>query len=160
MSDAPVTRRRFFAHAGAGCLGAALAAAGLEASLAALPVSFVEGRGTAREKSYPIPATDGVSIDRSVAVILVRSQGRMFALDQTCPHQNAAVKWLEGDGRFQCSKHDSKYRPDGTYIAGRSTRNMDRLAVSRAADAVVVDLDRVFRADEDPEGWAAAVVDL
>ncbi len=160
MSDQFVTRRRFFGHAGAGCLAAALAASGLDPSLAGLPVTVVEGRGTSREKSYPIPASDGVSIDRSVAVILVRAAGQVFALDQTCPHQNAAVKWLARDGRFQCSKHDSQYRPDGTYITGRSTRNMDRLAIRRAADTVVVDLERVFRADADPAGWAAAVVVL
>jgi len=160
MSERPVTRRGFLAHAGAGCLAALCSVRSLDASLAALPVYFVESQGGANEKRYPIPATDSVSIDRSVAVIVVRLAGKVFALDQTCPHQSAAVRWVERDGRFRCSKHDSQYRQDGSYISGRSTRNLDRLAIRRAGGDVVVDLTRSFHADDDPAGWAAAVVEL
>jgi len=160
MSERPVTRRRFLAHAGTGCLAALCSVRSLDASLGALPVYFVEGQGNANEKRYPIPATDSVSIDRSVAVIIVRLAGTVFALDQTCPHQSAAVRWVERDGRFRCSKHDSQYEQDGTYISGRATRNMDRMPVRRVGNEVVVDLTRSFHADDDPAGWAAATIDV
>lgn len=131
---------------------------GLPWDLAAAPFTPVEGIGTANEKTYPAPVADGVSIDRVSQVILVRTQGTIFAFSMTCPHQNAAVKWLEKDARFQCSKHDSKYKPDGAYTSGRATRNMDRFPIRRDGANVVVTIDRTFHSDTDAAGWAAAAV--
>jgi len=77
-----------------------------------------------------------------------------------CPHQNAAVKWLPADDRFQCTKHNSKYTPDGAYIAGRATRNLDRFAVRRDGNVVVADLERLIQSDKDAAGWAAATISV
>ena len=63
--------------------------------------------------------------------------------------------------RFQCPKHHSQYQPDGEFITGRATRNMDRLAIRRdAANNIVVDPDTLYRSDEDAAEWKAAVVKL
>jgi Rieske Fe-S protein len=64
------------------------------------------------------------------------------------------------DHRFQCTKHDSKYQPDGTYTSGRATRNLDRFAIRRDGPSVVVDLDKTFHSDTDAAGWTAAAVTL
>jgi Rieske Fe-S protein len=77
-----------------------------------------------------------------------------------CPHQNAAVYWLPKEQRFRCSKHDSKYQPSGTYTSGRATRNLDRFPIRRDGDAVMVDVTRVFRSDQDAAAWTNAVVTL
>ena len=103
-----------------------------------------------------MPAGDGVSIDRGAQIILVRYTGMVYAMALACPHENAAVKWLNKDGRFQCTKHDSKYTPDGTYIAGRATRNLDRFPIHIEGAEVVITTDRVFRSDQDAAGWTAA----
>jgi Rieske Fe-S protein len=68
------------------------------------------------------------------------------------------VKWLPNDHRFQCTKHDSRYDPDGVHISGRATRNLDRYALARDGNNVVVDLHKWVRSDQDPAGWAAAVL--
>ncbi|MEZ5316828.1 MAG: Rieske (2Fe-2S) protein [Vicinamibacterales bacterium] len=132
----------------------------LPGDLRALPMTVVTGTASdvGEERSYPLPATDAVQVDRAAAVILVRSAGHAYAFALSCPHQNAAVKWYEGDHRFQCTKHDSKYQPDGVYTSGRATRNMDRFGIRLEQGALVVDLDRVYRSDQDPAGWAAATV--
>jgi nitrite reductase/ring-hydroxylating ferredoxin subunit len=160
MSDQPPpddTRRAFLRTST--CMIVALAAAGvLPRELYALPRHWIVGTKDRRGLSYPIPVADGVSIDKQAQVILVRSQGRAMAFNLSCPHQNAAVRWFEKDHRFQCSKHDSVYSPTGAYTSGRATRNMDRFAVSRAGDSVVVDVDRLFHSDTDPAAWAAAFV--
>src|SRR6476646_6721266 len=105
MSDD--TRRDFLQQTG--CFGMALTAMGLSPRLlAALPVTFVEGVQTGHDRSYPIPAADGVSIDRANQVIVVRLSGHVFAFALSCPHENAALKWVDKDKRFQCTKHDSK----------------------------------------------------
>ena len=62
--------------------------------------------------------------------------------------------------RFQCPKHKSQYQPDGEFITGRATRGMDRLGIRRDGSTVVVDLDALHKQDDDPAGWAAAVVRL
>jgi nitrite reductase/ring-hydroxylating ferredoxin subunit len=101
-----------------------------------------------------------VSIDREQQIIITRFDGHVCALALACPHQNAAVKWLAVDHRFQCTKHDSVYRPDGAYTSGRATRNLDRFPIRRDGDSIVVDVTRVFRSDTDAAAWSAAVVTL
>jgi Rieske Fe-S protein len=66
------------------------------------------------------------------------------------------LRWLPKDNRFQCPKHDSKYQPNGTFMNGRATRNMDRLAVRVEGADLVVNVDKMFQSDKDPAGWAGA----
>jgi len=67
---------------------------------------------------------------------------------------------VDRDHRFQCTKHDSRYQPDGEHISGRATRNMDRLPIRRDGAELVVNLDHVIRSDQDPAGWMAAAIAL
>jgi nitrite reductase/ring-hydroxylating ferredoxin subunit len=159
--DLCLSRRGFLGHAAT--LPVALAAvahlvdpAPADAAGGIRPIAAVSSDGS--ERRYPIPAADGVSFDRANQVILVRRDGRMMAFNLACPHENTALRWREHDDRFQCPRHESKYRPDGTFIEGRATRNMDRLPIRRDGDQVVVDLSMMFRSDEDPAKWAAASV--
>jgi nitrite reductase/ring-hydroxylating ferredoxin subunit len=153
MSDRDESRREFL-HLAGGCFVLAL---GLPArAVLALPVTRITGRASGETRTYPLPAADGVHVDYDAQVILVRALNRVFAFNLSCPHENAAVKWVEKDRRFQCTKHDSKYQPDGLYMSGRATRNLDRFALRRDGASVVVDLERLFQSDKDPAGWAAA----
>ena len=127
---------------------------------AALPVLFVDGVEAAGAQKYPFPAADGVTIDRKQQVIIVRTQGHVYAFNLSCPHENTALKWLPKDMRFQCPKHESKYQPNGTFMSGRATRNMDRLAIRRDGDAVYVDLSHIIKSDTDAAAWAAATLAL
>jgi Rieske Fe-S protein len=151
--------RREFIRTG-GCFALAIAALGLPSSLAGLPVAETTGTGNTNEKRYAVPTGDSVNIDRQAQVILIRFQNIVYAFALACPHEHAAVKWLPKDKRFQCSKHDSQYQPNGTYTAGRATRNLDRFAVRKEDTSIVVDLHRWFESDKDPVGWASAVVQI
>jgi Rieske Fe-S protein len=140
----------------------ALAAVGVDAlRAAALPVRV----GTALavhddEATYAIPDADGATMDKDNQVILVRYQQKGYAFSLSCPHQNTALRWHPEDNQFQCPKHHSRYRPDGVFISGRATRSMDRFAVKRSGDKIVVDLDTLYRQDKEPDAWAAAVIAL
>lgn len=129
-------------------------------TLALRLTSLLPVRSGGGECTYPIPTADGASIDRENQIILVRFQSHLFAFSLSCPHQNTALRWSESDTRFQCPKHHSKYQPDGVFISGRATRSMDRHALRRDGDNVIVDLDKVYRDDKDHEGWLAATVAL
>jgi len=154
--------RREFLREAAGLLLGALAGLGLSPERAnAFPVEL----GTApiplgAELMLPIPAQDGAVVYKEQSLIVARYAGAVYAFSLACPHQRTALRWLEGDGRFQCPKHKSKYRPDGVFISGRATRGMDRFAVRREGARVAVDLSRLFREDRDRDAWKAAMVPL
>lgn len=129
------------------------------AAAAELPIAFGDSLGRAGDEiTYSIPASDGVTIDRDNGVIIVRFQGKVMAFNLSCPHQNAAVRWRQADLRFECSKHDSVYSPDGTYVGGRATRNMDRLPIKRSGTSVVVNVAQMIQSDEQKAAWDTAFV--
>jgi nitrite reductase/ring-hydroxylating ferredoxin subunit len=153
------SRREFLQTAG--CIGLAFGLLGLApGDVAALPIAFTQGSGSDGDRRYPIPQGDSVNIDHQAQLIVVRFSGHAYVFALSCPHQNNALKWVQKESRFQCTKHDSRYQPDGVYTSGRATRNMDRYAVHRDGDSLVVDLHRWFQSDKDPKGWAAATVAL
>ena len=126
--------------------------------LALLPMTFAEPVAQGSERRYPFPAGDGVTIDRRDQIIIVRRQGQVYAFNLSCPHENNALRWLPKDERFQCPKHESKYQPNGTFMSGRATRNMDRLKIRRDGDALLVDLSHIIKSDTDTAAWAAAAL--
>lgn len=113
---------------------------------------------TAEEKSYALPATDGVHIDKQADVIISRTQGKVFAFNLACPHQNTAIRWDGGKARFQCPKHKSIYTPEGVFVEGRATRGLDRFAVRKDGNSIVVNLDSLFEQDKDTDKWTKAFV--
>ena len=153
-------RRRFVRQAGTFAL--TLMALGIPRRYAnaMVPRPVSAQRWLGGNPSYPIPAQDGAQIDRDAEVILVRWQNTLYAFNLSCPHQRTALRWNESDGQFQCPKHHSKYRPDGTFISGRATRGMDRFTLTRSGDEVTVNVDAMHKQDADPAGWAAAALAL
>jgi Rieske Fe-S protein len=120
-----------------------------------------EGRHTGdTELTFPLPAADGVTVDRRNELILVRWDSEVFAFALSCPHQRTMLKWRESDQRFQCPKHKSKYRPDGVFLSGRATRGMDRYALRLEGDGLHVDTRVAIHQDENEPAWNAAAVRL
>jgi Rieske Fe-S protein len=149
-------RREFLRAASAFALGAIALGLPIRSASAKVLTSAVAGR---KMLSYAVPTTDGAEIDRDNEVILVRDKDEVYAFNLSCPHQHTALRWNESAMRFQCPKHHSQYQPDGEFITGRATRNMDRLGIRRdASNNIVVDPDTLYRSDEDAAQWAAAVV--
>jgi len=131
------------------------------AQAGALPVDLAAGFAAVDEEvAFPIPTQDGVSIDKVHALILVRHEQSVYAFGLSCPHQKTPLRWQDAEGRFQCPKHKSRFRPDGAFIDGRATRNMDRYRIRRDAGNVMVDLAALYREDEHRDDWLAAVVHL
>jgi nitrite reductase/ring-hydroxylating ferredoxin subunit len=157
---AAVARRDFLRDALSRILAAGGALSIFPGRLAPFPIGFTSGTGNGAEKTYPLPASDGVSSDKEESVIVARFRDRVYAFSLACPHQNTAVRWDASNARFQCPKHKSRYRSDGTFIEGRATRSLDRFAVRVEGGQLLVNLDALFREDENPSAWAAAFVSL
>ena len=154
-------RRAFLRHAALLVTGTIAGVAGAAPSALALPVRFGEPLGSSgHDLTYPIPDADGATVDRDNGVIVVRYQGKVFAFNLSCPHENAAVRWKAAVSRFECSRHDSRYQPDGVYTSGRATRNLDRFAVRRDGNTLVVDVSRLIQSDTQKPQWEAAAIAL
>ncbi|HEY2376614.1 MAG TPA: Rieske (2Fe-2S) protein [Gemmatimonadaceae bacterium] len=154
-------RRRFLRDAALAAVGIFAALGAVTSDARALPVRFASSlpvSARADERTYPIPNEDGAMIDREESLIVVRWQGTVYVFSLACPHQNTALKWEQREAQFQCPKHHSKYRPDGSFIEGRATRGMDRFAVRRNGDNVVVDLDKLYQQDKDAAEWKGAFI--
>ena len=143
-----------------GCFAGALAGLGISHDALAAPVAFADGVQSGDDRVYPVPSADGVTIDRMAQVILVRSAGHVFAFALSCPHQEAAVKWVPQHNQFECTKHDSHYQADGTHTSGRATRNLDRFPIRKDGNSLHIDIAHVFQSDKDAAGWAAAQVQV
>jgi nitrite reductase/ring-hydroxylating ferredoxin subunit len=154
----PLESRRDFVRQTSQTIAGVVAALGLGSSAARAMswrlVSPVRTRD--EEHSYPLPVADGAMIDKQNQVIIVRWEGKAYAFNLSCPHQNTALHWEPEDRQFQCPKHHSHYQPDGVFISGRATRGMDRFGVRRDGDTIVVDVDKYYRQDENAAAWAAA----
>ena len=163
QSPAAMERREFLRAAGAvvaalGLFGGATRTAGAM-PLPGVAVPLVARGGDRREeRRYAIPTTDGVTIDKENSIIIARVAGRVYAFSLSCPHQNTALRWNADDHEFQCPKHKSHYRPDGAFIEGRATRDMDRMPIRREGAVIVVDVDQLIQDDEHPKEWGAAFV--
>ncbi|HZM25921.1 MAG TPA: Rieske (2Fe-2S) protein [Gemmatimonadales bacterium] len=154
-------RRAFLRELAAIAAGVAAALEIRPERAAAWSVGFATGRTAFRDAvSYAIPSQDGVTIDKDREVILVRYQQAVYGFSLSCPHQKTPLRWQEDEHHFKCPKHKSRFEPDGTFIDGKATRNMDRYAIQRQGNDVVVDLGKLYREDENREGWIAAVVRL
>ena len=153
--------RRSFLKSCSIIVAAALAAGARGASAEQLGVRWVSALAArGGEVAYAVPTADGVQVDREHSILLTRYQGNVYAFSMVCPHQRAAVKWLEDQQIFQCTKHKSKYSEGGTYISGRATRSLDRHPLRVANGQVVVAETTLLKEDADAAAWKAAVVQV
>jgi nitrite reductase/ring-hydroxylating ferredoxin subunit len=159
-ADVDSTRREFVRNSVAAVAALIGAGAIAPAHLAGLPVHFGESRTGGTALTYPLPSSDGVTVDRDNELILVRWQERLYAFALSCPHQRSMLKWRDQERRFQCTKHKSKYTPEGTFISGRATRGMDRYPLRVEGGTVHVDTTRRIEQDTDSAAWNAASADL
>lgn len=151
------TRRTFLRDLTAGAASALIALGATPRGAQAMALHLIRAeRISGDERTYPLPAADGVSIDRDAEVMLARYQGKVYAFSLSCPHQHTALRWEPENSRFQCPKHHSKYQPDGIYVSGRATRSIDRFALRRDGGSVIVDLAKLYRQDRDADAWTSA----
>ena len=154
-----VDRRAFLRATALGVLGA-LAGEAAFPELARSLGTTTPTRAAKAELRYTLPVGDGVDVDESNEVILVRWQGRAYAFSAKCPHRGGRLEWRAAESRVYCPKHKARFRADGAHDSGRSSRDLDRYDIRREGSSLVIRLDALHRSDTDPAGWAAAVVSL
>ncbi len=137
--------RRTFLKEGLMALAALTALGATASNLHALTRDYATGRADGATVRYPVPTADGVTIDSDNKVIIARYQGSIYAFGLECPHRGTNVTWQAGQNRFYCPKHKSTFQPGGAFIAGKAERALDRHAITREGNEIVVDTAVLIR---------------
>ncbi len=151
--------RRDFVRHGLMAVGALMAMGATPERLSALERQFATGTMAGDDLRFPLPTSDGATIDRANNVIVARFGGAAMAFVLECPHRGENVRWQANNNRFFCPKHESTFQPDGSLIEGKAERGLDRYAVRREGDELVVTTTQKIRSSN-AEAWAAAKVTL
>lgn len=155
--------RRAFLRDAAAAAAAAIAAVSILTPARAFAEAVREiAPASARllERTYAIPAVDGVSIDLANAVLIARWENRLYAFSMKCPHKGARLEWRGTEERVYCPRHKARFLADGSHVSGRGRRDLDRYAIRRTGTGLVVDLGQAFRQDREPEAWQRARLSL
>lgn len=150
--------RRGFLREGLMAVAALTAITGGAAPLHAFTRDYLTGRAALGTVTFPVPAADGATIDRTNRLILIRYRGMVHACSLECPHKGTMVQWEPQNARFYCPKHKSTFQPEGTRIQGKAPRGLDRYAVTLQGNNVVVDTSSLIDGQADAAEWAAAAV--
>lgn len=105
-----------------------------------------------------MPIADAVMVDADNDIIVTRSRAKIYAFSRRCPHKGARLVWHESEDRIFCPKHKARFTTDGDHASGRRSRNLDRFGITLQGREIVVDTNALYREDEDPQAWRAAVV--
>lgn len=73
----------------------------------------------------------------------------VVAMSLLCSHQMCRIEWQEDDRRYLCPCHDGLFDENGEVVYGPPRRPLRRLTIREDADAVVVDVHEVYRAEKD-----------
>ncbi|HYD54760.1 MAG TPA: Rieske 2Fe-2S domain-containing protein [Gemmatimonadaceae bacterium] len=151
--------RRHFLEEAAVAAATILVALGATPDVVAARVAEVAAIGEASDVArYPLPSCDGAAVDAEHGVLLVRWLGQVHAFSLYCPHRAVPLEWRATEQRAFCPKHEAWFQPDGSWDHGFLTRALDRHALTRESEELLVDLERRIRADQEPEAWREAVV--
>ncbi len=143
MEGTPRTRRS--------ALGTLIAAA---AGVVAFVRYLAPRAGAPPSRRFSVPRADvptggALVLPDEGAAVLADAQGRLRALDLTCPHLACTVRGTESG--FACPCHGSRFDSQGRNVTGPATRPLAELRLEAEGDTVTVFLgdERGPRADGD-----------
>jgi cytochrome b6-f complex iron-sulfur subunit len=128
------TRRQFLNEAAAGALGIA----GLGSLIVTYgylsPNVLFEPPTTFRAGSPDLYPPDSVTFLEDQQVYVVRTENGFYVVSAVCTHLGCVTQWKPELGMIACPCHGSKFRPDGTKIAGPAPRPLPHFAISLTPD--------------------------
>jgi len=137
--EGTLNRRQFFVRVGLGSLAVAGAGTAVFAYQFLSPNVLYEPSPTVnagKPESYP---PDSVTLDPATGIFVVRETQGFYALSAVCTHLGCLTAWKPELGTIACPCHGSKFKPDGTKIAGPAPRPLPwlRMWLSDDGDLMV-----------------------
>jgi len=93
----------------------------------------------------------GYTFDSEHRLFVIRQNDKFHVISAVCTHLGCTVQW-RGD-EFDCPCHGSRFRPDGSVIAGPAPRPLPWFATSLAPDGLI----EVDSAENVPPGSSLSV---
>jgi len=150
-------------------ISAAVAAAGVVGMACAFCPSAALGQATTQPATPAGPVDVGlkssfdkdgptVTFIKTNRLILMREEGKIYAIDNHCTHRMQAVQVL--DDHLHCPAHNSDFKFDGTVIKGPAMQKgpLNRYAISVNSDGhVIVDTSKKITKDQwdDPSAFVS-----
>jgi cytochrome b6-f complex iron-sulfur subunit len=83
-----------------------------------------------KPKDYP----QGVTFNDDHGLFVVRQEDDFHVVSARCTHLGCTVQWKPDKSEFDCPCHGSRFREDGTVIAGPAPRPLAWYAVALSPD--------------------------
>jgi len=137
--EGSLNRRQFFVRLGLGSLAVAGAGTAVFAYQFLSPNVLYEPSpivNAGKPAGYP---PDSVTLDPATGIFVVRETQGFYALSAVCTHLGCLTAWKPDLGIIACPCHGSKFKPDGTKIAGPAPRPLPwlRMWLSDDGDLMV-----------------------
>jgi cytochrome b6-f complex iron-sulfur subunit len=147
--EGSLNRRQFFVRIGLGSLAVAGAGTAVFAYQFLSPNVLYEPSpivNAGKPASYP---PDSVTLDPATGIFVVRETQGFYALSAVCTHLGCLTAWKPELGIIACPCHGSKFKPDGTKIAGPAPRPLPWLRMWLSDDGdLMVDRSNIIVARE------------
>ncbi len=82
---------------------------------------------------------------KPIGVWMIRTEGKLAALNIICTHLGCIPNWLANDRKFKCPCHGSGFYPDGINFEGPAPRPLERFKISLIDGTIVVDRSKKFQ---------------
>jgi cytochrome b6-f complex iron-sulfur subunit len=142
-------RRKFFIKLGVGSLIAAGAGTGLFGYQFLTPSVLYEPSPIVNEGKPDQYPEDSVTLDPAAGIYVVREASGFYSLSAICTHLGCLTAWKPELNIIACPCHGSKFRKDGTKIAGPAPRPLPWLYMWLSTDGdLMVDRATQLRREE------------
>jgi Rieske Fe-S protein len=133
------SRRDFLGAACAlsACATCALAGVPVARYLAPVPEARLSGPVDVGPDDLPDGAAKAVE-KGAVPLLIIRSGGKLTAVNATCTHLACLVKWDGKSGLIRCPCHSATFRPDGTGPTTPATRELQSFPVRSENGRLIV----------------------
>jgi cytochrome b6-f complex iron-sulfur subunit len=91
------------------------------------PMAFRAGK----PELYPL---NSVTYIEDQQVYIVRTEAGFYAVSGICTHLGCITQWKPETGLIACPCHGSKFKPDGTKVAGPAPRPLPHFGIALTAD--------------------------
>lgn len=135
-------RRDFFNEVALGALGIAGLGAAIVTYRYLSPNVLFEPSTTFRAGApddYPV---NSITLIQNQQVYIVRTPEGFYAVSAVCTHLGCITQWKPDDNLIECPCHGSKFRREGTKVAGPAPRPLPHFSVTLTADGELM-VDRL-----------------
>jgi Rieske Fe-S protein len=136
--SAGVTRRDFLNEVTAGALGITGLGAVAVTYQYFLPNVLFEPPTTFRAGNPDQFPANSVTFFQEQQVYIVRTAGGFYAVSAVCTHLGCITQWKPEDNLIECPCHGSKFKSDGTKVAGPAPRPLPHFLISLSPEGELI----------------------